>query len=117
MCGRTADVSTHRAVGYSGDSSDGVMKSGGAPQSADLETSRGHPGLPQLGRILSIATLAFARSRIRWPRPFVTPSLRLATAGKLGEKKVGLGGVKRSNRDTVVIVIGHSLVERAFRAL
>jgi hypothetical protein len=86
MSGRKVDVQTHTAVGYSGDSGDGVIKSGGTPQSADLEAGGGHPGSPQLGRILSIATLVFARSRIRWPGPFVTHSPGSATAGKVWRK-------------------------------
>lgn len=50
----------YKPSAISGDSSDGVIKSGGAPQSADLETSGSHPGPPQLGKIISVTTLEFA---------------------------------------------------------
>jgi hypothetical protein len=100
MCGRTVDVRTHSASSaISGDSSVGVLKSRGTPQSAGLETSGGHPGSPQLGRIFICCHACVCRSRIRWPRPFVTPGPGEATTGKTWQELSGPSGVRRSNRD------------------
>jgi hypothetical protein len=72
-----------------------------------------HPGSPQLGGILSVATLAFAGPGLDGLGPLLQPVQDKRPPGENKYSKL----LRVGWNVRIEMVMGHSLEERAFRAL